>query len=223
MVKKVNGVKHLGTEEVVTTRRRERMIWRLICGVPGLSPPAAVAAWNAPVSAAPASDVAEQSVNGAGKCTMVAACSTVVPDTTSTAPRRHAHPTAQSPPPAFAAAAVVVLWLLLRVAAAAAGLCRTLMVTAPARHSTVPAILALVYRQLRSTLSKPRHAATTKMKTGARLGMVEAMAGDVFFMPCSISAWNTVILQPTTRIDINLSSDMFCTKCDNNRLTGKLF
>jgi len=33
------------------------------------------------------------------------------------------------------------------------------------------------------------------MKPGARLGMAEAMAGDVIFMPCSIRAWNPVTLE----------------------------
>jgi hypothetical protein len=32
------------------------------------------------------------------------------------------------------------------------------------------------------------------MSPGARFGIADAMAGDVFFMPCSIRAWNTVTL-----------------------------
>jgi len=36
-----------------------------------------------------------------------------------------------------------------------------------------------------------------KMKPGARLGMAEAMAGDVIFMPCSSRAWNPVTLEHT--------------------------
>jgi hypothetical protein len=57
----------------ITTSTRERMISKLICGVPGLNRPA-VTTWNAAVSTAPISDVTEQSVNGAGKWIMVAAC-----------------------------------------------------------------------------------------------------------------------------------------------------
>jgi hypothetical protein len=52
------------------------MISMLIWGVPGLSLPA-VATWNNPVITAPISDVTEQSVNGAGKRIMVAACITM--------------------------------------------------------------------------------------------------------------------------------------------------
>lgn len=58
---------------VCTTNTRERIISMLIWGVPGLSLPA-VATWNIPVSTAPISDVTEQSVNGAGKWIIVAAC-----------------------------------------------------------------------------------------------------------------------------------------------------
>jgi hypothetical protein len=47
----------------------------------------------------------------------------------------------------------------------------------------------------------PRQPATTKIMPGARLGMVEAMAGDVIFMPCSISAWNPVTLELTSNKD----------------------
>jgi hypothetical protein len=35
------------------------------------------------------------------------------------------------------------------------------------------------------------------MKTGARLGMAKAMAGDVIFMLCSIRAGNPVTLEET--------------------------
>jgi hypothetical protein len=57
----------------ITTSTRERIISKLICGVPALNRPA-VTTWNAAVSTAPISDVTEQSVNGAGKWIMVAAC-----------------------------------------------------------------------------------------------------------------------------------------------------
>jgi hypothetical protein len=40
----------------------------------------------------------------------------------------------------------------------------------------------------------------TKMNPGARLGIADAMAGDVFFMPCSIRAWNKVTLHAKHKI-----------------------
>jgi len=39
-----------------------------------------------------------------------------------------------------------------------------------------------------------KQAAMTKMRPGLRLGMAEATAGVVFFIPSSISSWNTVVL-----------------------------
>jgi len=129
-----------------TTNTRERTIWRLIWGVPGQNRPA-VATWNAAVMAAPISDVTEQSVNGAGKWSMVAACITIVPESTSTAPRRNRQPATHLTAAARAADRGR------RCPGGASGLCRTLMATAPPRQTTVPRILALVYRHLRSTLS----------------------------------------------------------------------
>jgi hypothetical protein len=40
----------------------------------------------------------------------------------------------------------------------------------------------------------PRQPEMMKMNPGARLGMAEAIAGDVIFMPCSSKAWNPVTL-----------------------------
>jgi hypothetical protein len=39
-----------------------------------------------------------------------------------------------------------------------------------------------------------KQAATMKMRPGLRLGMADAMAGVVFLIPSSISAWNAVVL-----------------------------
>lgn len=88
-------------------------------------------------------------MKGAGKWSMVAACITIVPESTSTAPRRNRQPTTQL----VAAARSADRGSTTCPGGGASGLCSTLMAMAPPRQITVPRILALVYRHLRSTLS----------------------------------------------------------------------
>jgi hypothetical protein len=68
---------------------------------------------------------------------------------------------------------------------------------------TLSALETEIRREEQGYLRQP---AMTKMNPGARLGIADAMAGDVFFMPCSIRAWNKVTLHAKHKIlfkDIN--------------------
>lgn len=55
-----------------------------------------------------------------------------------------------------------------------------------------------------------KQAATMKMRPGLRLGMADAMAGVVFLIPSSISAWNAVVLMDELNYRMSSSSRNRC-------------
>lgn len=141
------------------------------------------------VVAEPIKEVTMHREKGAGKLSIAAACRTVVHDRKNTAHKRYRQPNIHSlemvPPPGAVKinepCNVVAVNL-----GAAVGLIRKLIAIVPPKHTMVPKTLVLLYLHHTENFSNPRQAAIMKIIPGAKLGIAEAMAGDVILIPVNI-------------------------------------